>query len=137
MATLGEPSRARGVAATEQITATGTAPMSQVLAEFIEPWGADAATDFRYRALVSMAVFAWNLSLLPEQVQEQVLATAAAMAPAEVPEFRAMIEELLERKRNAFAQDQRFIASYDVSGPSSKRVLVVSVAETCGGMGPP
>ena len=122
----GERLLEEGRAGAVRIAPSDEVKMSEVLTEFIEPWEAAADTDIKYRFLLGLAVVAWNLSLLPEEFQGDLLASSAATVAPNVPEVPEMISELVERKKAHFAEVRRLIAGYELSGSGVDRVLVVA-----------
>lgn len=97
----------------------GLPKMSETLIKFAEPYldrghGLDV-----FRAGVSMAAMAWNLTLLPPSRRDREIEFLfATIGPIfdgmDRATFHAMLHEMVLRKEMLFGDDLRLIAGYDV-----------------------
>lgn len=105
----------------------GMAKMSEVLEDFVEPelQGAQSMDDMRN--MLSMAAIAWNTALLPAAEREGFLNDAEAKFPADGREMiRALLDGLIQRKLDYFADNTRGIINFDLRiGPDGKPFLNV------------
>src|ERR1035438_5390558 len=65
--------------------------MSEVLKSFVEPYLGAVEDEDTCRDLLSVAVLAWNLSLLPSHLRPAAI--AESLAPITDPETRRLLEE--------------------------------------------
>jgi len=98
----------------------GVTKMSEVLEAFIEPYIHVADTDDAYRKLLSLAVLAWNVSLLPQEQQEQMIedmieASMPSATRREKRDFGETVAEFIERKRTYFAEHRRMILDFELT----------------------
>lgn len=93
--------------------------MSDVLEAFVEPYLETAHTHDQRLMLLSIAAFAWNVALRPEdQQQQEITEFVSQIVPdANNPARRditATLEELAERKRSSFADVRRYIVDFEL-----------------------
>ncbi len=110
----------------------GAEKMSEVLEEFIDPYIDTVHNIEAHRSLYELAVFAWNISLLPETKQQkmvdQFIGRILLGDPQAQEETKQLISELIMRKKKYFANIKRFIADFTLKGTGKHRHL--SVAST-------
>lgn len=114
----------------------GHAKMSDVLDEFVEPYEDDEMTLDQRQNLYGIAVIAWNLALLPEAERKDMLKKIIKeVLKGEDPLFqretREIINEMVARKDQFFADNQRYIVSYQLQDLGTE--LNLSVASTLPG----
>lgn len=89
--------------------------MSDVLEEFVKPYGQFAETKEAYRKLLTAAIVAWNVMLFPEKDRSSRLDELLATLPESVrKDGRQIIEELMMRKERFFSQYRRMIIDFEV-----------------------
>ena len=104
-------------------------PLSERLTALIAPYRSQANTLDAYRALTTIAVLAWNLSLQPDSAHERYIAKAIPQGNlSDAGTFRNIVSHLIERKRHVFPDDPRLIAGHEVSPTSDGFHLVVASA---------
>lgn len=99
-----------------QIRRGGNGPkISASLGELIEPYAIKDLTPDELRKLVGLGVAAWNLSSLDESLRTNKIGQLleAIGAPDDL-DLMDLIRALIDRKRALFADDSRFIVSWDV-----------------------
>lgn len=89
--------------------------ISALLGELIEPYAIKDLTPDELRKLVGLGVAAWNLASLDESLRTSKIGQLLESigAPDDL-DLMDLIRELIERKRALFADDSRFIVSWDV-----------------------
>ena len=103
--------------------------MSEVITEFVEPFAEFAPTYEDYRKLIGLAVVAWNAALLPEDKRQEMLdQLIGKLSLPNAEDLQQLLATLMERKRKYFADNTRFIVSYDVANTADG--FFVSVAST-------
>lgn len=100
------------------INPKGEAKMSEVLEAYIEPY-LDATKNRDQRLKLStIAAFAWNLTLLPEDKQQQekenLIEQLGGQNRQVQQDIREILEELMERKRKFFAKIKRHIIDFEL-----------------------
>ena len=111
----------------------GREKMSDVLEEFIEPYSDTADTDDAYENLLTLGMLAWNAALLPvdrrqAMIDETLEAGFSTASRSDQALAREIIETLIRRKLEHFAENQRAILSFKLS--HTKDGLHLSVAST-------
>jgi hypothetical protein len=93
------------------------------------PYRDEATTVHAYRALCAIAVLAWHISSRPDPENEQRIMKAIRRTdPPDPAMFRAVITDLIERKKRLFPDDMRVIAGHEVSATREGFHLVVASA---------
>ncbi|MFZ2632156.1 MAG: hypothetical protein WA081_03615 [Desulfosalsimonadaceae bacterium] len=107
--------------------------MSAVVLEFIDPYLQSLEGDeVRIRKILSLAIFIWNLSLLPQDEQtalENQLMNRFFPEGGDAKDLAAMIqlvETLKERKRKLFPGIRKHILGYDLIINNKNMSLQVS-----------
>jgi len=111
----------------------GREKMSEVLEEFIEPYRDGADTDDAYEKLMMLGVLAWNAALLPADqrkamVDETIAAGFSRASRSDQALAREVVETLIRRKLEHFAENQRAIISFKLTNTGDG--LHLSVAST-------
>ena len=96
----------------------GTTKMSELLTDFVEPYFEFAGTDAAHRKLLTLAIAAWNTSLLPEEEQQdmvdKVLRTMPATSEELKTELRETLKVLIARKQARFSEYTRTILDFEL-----------------------
>jgi hypothetical protein len=93
--------------------------MSEVLEDFLSPY-TDIADDKQgLQVLFSMGMLAWNIALMPAEKRTEMLNQAFATLgqwqdPHNITVGKELVEELIERKAELFANNQRRIVSFEL-----------------------
>jgi len=121
------------------IEPAGEVKMSEVLADFIEPYRDWADTEEAYRKLLTLAMLAWNASfLLTEEQQAMVDEVINGSLPAATEELKnglkQIVNMLMARKQAYFSAYKRNIIDYELTDTGKDYRL--SVASTLEGVGP-
>jgi hypothetical protein len=106
----------------------GTEKMSEVLLDFVDPFQDLAETDDAYRKLLTVGMAAWNAALLSSAEREKMIQELGETLPPELrPDFRELLEPLIQRKLDCFAGNRRVIVDYQLTmAPEGERLLVLS-----------
>jgi len=102
------------------IAPSGQVRMSDVLADFVEPYRQSADTEEAYRKLLTLAVMAWNTALLPEKAQhamvDRVLDEGLPTAPPELKTgLKEIVHRLMARKKVYFSENKRTIIDFELT----------------------
>ena len=97
----------------------GTAKMSKLLEDFIEPYLHMIETEEAMQKLVALGVVAWNIALDPESEHRQRIDKVFTdKVFEEEPEMKAIGEEILckliERKKKHFSECKQTILEYEL-----------------------
>ena len=111
----------------------GELKMSEVLEDFVAPWVKHDTSMLEHKNLLSLAIVAWNVALLPEADRElRTDKFLTALIPSNqrenLPLARRFVAELVERKLNDFAPIRRFIYSCKLTelGNGQRHISVAS-----------
>jgi hypothetical protein len=93
--------------------------MSEVLEDFLSPYTDIANNKQGLQVLFSMGMLAWNIALMPAEKRTEMLDQAFATLgqgqdPRNMAEGKDLVEELIERKQEFFAHNQRRIISFEL-----------------------
>jgi hypothetical protein len=100
--------------------------MSEVLWNFVEPYLNLAPTEKDLYKLLGVASLAWNAALLSPAERARFLETTGATLGLEAAaEFRAVMDELIQRKLDHFADIQRGIYDFTLTMNSNGPYLQV------------
>ena len=113
---------------------SGVVKMSQVVIDFIEPYVEYAETYEAYQKLVSVAIVAWNTALFPEKKQKAIvkkMMKSLSLPRSDARDMKGIIQELIERKNERFAEHNRIIVEYHVT--ETRDGFHLSVASTLDG----
>jgi hypothetical protein len=121
---------AKGLLAGRQLVPPprGDKKMSQVLIEFIEPYADNADSDESFKKLLTIAIIAWNASLLPlKERQDLIDQTITILQPELRQDMKGILEGMIQRKETHFAHIRRMIMDYEVEmTPGGWHVIVAS-----------
>ncbi len=109
----------------------GHVKMSDVLETFIEPYEEEELTLNQRQNLLGIVVIAWNLALLPKDKRKAALKEIIReLLKGEDPWFqretREMIDEMVARKDQFFADNQRYIVNYQLQDLGTEFHLTVA-----------
>jgi hypothetical protein len=112
---------------------SGVVKMSEVLEEFVDPYLDFARTRQQRRKLFEVAVLAWNLTLLPEDSQQQMVEKIieegiTGRDPLARQDTRQILNEMMERKEQLFADNKRYIVNFNLQ--DTGQTFHLSVAST-------
>ncbi len=122
------------------IEPAGVIKMSDVLDDFIEPYKADDMTLSQHRNLLGIGVVAWNLAILDKpasdptsgdtrpKILNQILKGMKKNDPKFQKDIESLIDAMIARKKEFFADNQRHILSYQLEDLGTEFHL--SVAST-------
>ena len=103
--------------------------LSQVLEEFAWPLIEAAQVPDDIEAAVSRAIIAWNLAIVPEDVQASLV--HAAMDgfgdDRDALRFKVTLAALVARKKALFDEDRRFVVDYETTVTSPGNLLHLAV----------
>jgi hypothetical protein len=93
--------------------------MSEVLEDFLSPYTDIANNKQGLQVLFSMGMLAWNIALMPAEIRSKMLEQAFATLgqgqdPQNIAAGKDLVEELIERKQEFFAHNQRRIISFEL-----------------------
>jgi hypothetical protein len=113
------------------VAPSGEVKMSDVLGDFVAPYYSMAKTANAYRMLLTLGSLAWNASFLSHDQQEemidQVLASGLPTATdQEATELRALVHELIARRKALFSEHKRLIVSFDLKDTGEGYHLAVA-----------
>lgn len=95
--------------------------ISASLSELIEPYANKDLTLDELRKLVGLGVAAWNLSSLDESLRTSKIGQLLeVMGASDDLNLMDLIRELIERKLARFADDSRFVVSWNVRQDKNK-----------------
>lgn len=111
----------------------GREKMSGVLEDFVEPYRDATETLDDFRKLLSLASVAWNAALLPEgqrpaMIDQMVEAGFSRADESDRAWVRQLIESMVRRKQEHFAENRRAIVSFELTDTGDDYHL--SVAST-------
>ena len=110
---------------------SGVPKMSEVIIDFIEPYVEYAETYEAYQKLVMVAIVAWNTTLLPEKEQKPMvkkMLKSLSLPRSVLRDMKGIMEELIERKNEHFAEHTRVTMDYQVT--ETRHGYHLSVAST-------
>jgi hypothetical protein len=103
------------------INPPGHEKMSEVIMEFASPMLDNSTNDEITRNIISFAILAWNLALHKERGNNDAyqglhdMALSSCTDEIERQQFHRFLTMLLQRKREYFADYERFILDYELS----------------------
>lgn len=110
----------------------GHEKMSEVLEAFVEPYLYTTHTYEQQKVLLTIACFAWNLSLLPAnqrsvELDRIIHSLTLGGDRQEEQETREILEEMMVRKQDFFADNKRYILDFELQrGNREHHLSVVS-----------
>ncbi|MBI5251578.1 MAG: hypothetical protein HY912_18970 [Desulfomonile tiedjei] len=101
----------------------GDEKISEVVMRFVEPFTQDLETETQWKALIGIALIAWNASLLPPDERKAMMDEHFGRETIYRPEeAKRAVYELIERKGRYFSDYDQVLVSYDLTmtgrGPS-------------------
>jgi len=96
----------------------GYEKMSEVLEEFVRPFLEESGyeTVDQQRKVFDLAVLTWNISLFPEDQQDQELNEVVKQAPADIQlPLRRLLNRMIARKNAYFSQNRRAIMGFELT----------------------
>jgi hypothetical protein len=103
--------------ATMALNPTGISKMSEVLEEFVMPY-LEAVHNHEHRhKMITIAVIAWNIALLPEELWESDMQPfLSAITDDDIARqgFQEILLQLISRKLLYFPDDRRSIVDFQV-----------------------
>jgi hypothetical protein len=113
------------------ISPSGVAKMSEVLENFVEPYLEFARNHQQRIQLFEIAVTAWNLALLPIDERQTVMAEAIAPILSSQTalvqhDFQEIVDGMIGRKLDYFAENKRFIMSFELKDTGREFQLLVA-----------
>ena len=111
-------------------TSFGGIKMSKVMEKFVEPYYEVVKNEEEYRRLLTVAIIAWNATLMAENERapmlRRLLVTMSQESRADAMEI---IKELMVRKEKYFPEYRRSFIDYELTvSPGSWQLSVVSTA---------
>ena len=103
--------------------------MSEVLLDFIDPYLDEGQYDpDNLHKTLAIAMIAWNAAIAPVTEREKLMEACIATMPEPIrADGRSWLDELIRRKHQHFADNQRLILNYTVTmRPDGPFVQVVS-----------
>jgi hypothetical protein len=110
----------------------GDDKLSDLLSDFLAPYSHLAEDEQSYRNLLRIGIAAWNLALFPPArhpalLDELVSPARLAVDEAARAEMRALLEALVQRKRERFGAERRYIVDFALkSTPEGYQLSVAS-----------
>src|SRR5262249_44273050 len=104
-----------------------SAPVSQVLIDFIAPYLPSAAGEEHLDNLLTLAMVAWNAAMLPDEKGAELIRVCLQDLPATIrADGLAIVQGLVERKKSHFLDQQQTIVDYHLAvTPEGPRLHVV------------
>ncbi|MCI5148871.1 MAG: hypothetical protein D3916_05695 [Candidatus Electrothrix sp. MAN1_4] len=116
------------------IAPKGIEKMSEVIEDFAKPLLVGCTSDEHRKTAIQFAIIVWNLSLLPEDAQDngiQVIINTLS-SPGnldEINQLKGDINSLLNRKKVIFPHIQRAVVEYQFSGVGSNLRLEIASSD--------
>ncbi len=109
----------------------GGRKMSEVLMEFIEPFGLEWTTLDELKKTVAIAALAWNAGFMSKKERSQCVQDITEPLPQDLrPGFAALFERMIDWKLTRYASNTRMILNFDVSmTPEGPHLDVISSLE--------
>lgn len=109
----------------------GQVKMSEVLEDFIKPYLEAIDGYKRQRSFITVAVIAWNLAILPEAARQPVKDGLQSQLdqdglPADQEFLDTLLDELMERKFQYFADNHRLIMDFQFEDAGDQYHLSVA-----------
>ncbi len=108
---------------------SGQRKFSEVIIEFGQPVLYGYPTDDAFRSAVSLVALVWNMALVPpkirEEMKDKMIADLSQGDTGSINALRPIIDMLLDRKKELYADDERVVADYELIGGNGKWHLQV------------
>ena len=116
----------------------GEDSLSDTLPAFAEPALETTTGGESFRSALTLAVLAWNISLLPESKQQTILETRleplmTLYQGRDHDTVRQIVEMLVQRRLQKYADQRRFILGFELDEATDPPML--SVTSSGGGVG--
>ncbi len=113
------------------MTSNSEVKMSKVLKLFVAPYMNQARTRNRREKLFGLAIFAWNLALMPEDerqpmINQFITRDLKISDPSIQKDTGGLIQELLARRLECFAGNQHYILSYELNNRGNQYQIAVA-----------
>lgn len=111
----------------------GEDQMAETLLAFADP-ALDASTGAQsYHSALTLAVLAWNISLLPESKRAHILATRLGpllelYGDSDRGTVKQIVEMLIERRLQAYSDQRRFIIDFELDEARHPPQLTVTTS---------
>ena len=107
----------------------GQRGLSEVLMEFVGEIVPEDATDQEFEQSVELAVVLWNLALLPQEQQGEMLWRMRERADrGDDPFFAGRLHELIDVRMQRYGQDRRLVMeSVDTIEPEGDGLRLVNI----------
>lgn len=100
----------------EKLLINTTKPkLSQALTSFIEPFADAAETNEEYEKLLTIAIIAWNATLMDDDEAQTALIEKTVSLHEDQETTRAILNTFMERKKLFFADDKRTVANFKLT----------------------
>ena len=112
-------------------TSNSEVKMSKVLKAFVDPYMKQARNRNRREMLICLAIFAWNLALMPENewqsmIDQFITQDLKKSDPMIQKTTVECIKELIARKLEFFAGNQHYILSYELRDTGNQFHIAVA-----------
>jgi hypothetical protein len=88
--------------------------MSALLLDFVAPYSALAESEEEFRMAIFMGLIAWNVALVPVNDRKEMIERLTQSMSVDAPDFREIIDEMVERKETYFADCRRWILGHEL-----------------------
>ena len=104
--------------------------LSAIILDFARPF-TDNVGDDQFRSVIALAIFCWNIGLLPEDQQERqlrrVVREEAEGKPAGfADDMMTWTRLLIDRKKKLFAHDRRMVMDFTIEDDGDEFHLLVA-----------
>lgn len=104
--------------------------LSEVLMEFVGEIVPEDATEEEFGQSVELAVVLWNVALLPDDRQGEVLWRMRERANrGDDPFFAGRLHELVDLRRRRYGDDRRMVVDFRIEETKRGRMLWVTSAD--------
>lgn len=119
------------------VKTTDGVKMSEVLQAFIAPYMKFVKTEEHMQKLVTIAVIAWNTSLLPKGEQMKAVDNVLTSLPPDVQaDAKSIVMELMQRKKKYFGKIRRAVLDFEVVDTRHGfHLMVISTPQDIGATG--
>jgi len=113
------------------VKTTDGVKMSEVLQAFLAPYMKFVKTEEHMQKLLTIAVAAWNISLLPKDERMKAVDNIITSLPPDAQaDAKSIVMELMQRKKKYFGKIRRAVLDFEVSDVQSGfHLTVISTAE--------
>ena len=105
----------------------GDEKISEVVMRFVEPFTNHEFTETQWKALIAIALIAWNASFFPPDERKAMIDEHIEGSSVFMPEeAKRAIYEMIERKDRYFADYDQVLVSYELAMTSKGPYLTVA-----------